>query len=207
MSNLKTTGLICGLAGFILGAALSGAAIGALGRSASTSPSSDKPQAQAPVEQADGTAVFPQRIIVSVVKNDEMEAAINSFAVAAQRKIRRDVARGRYRLLWLTAWDWDTAGDIGDTISILSDGYRKYATLNNRRTRIAIPEPLSGYIEMRGEAIESGNISISLLSGTQPIALPRMSLEQTVRIQIVVSDVADRPSASAPASASYPDSY
>ena len=43
---------------------------------------------------------------------------------------------------------------------------------------------LSGYVEMRGEATEDGNISISLLSGTQPIALPPMSPEQTVRIQI-----------------------
>jgi hypothetical protein len=90
--------------------------------------------------------------------------------------------------LWLTAWDWDTAEETGNTISILSDGYRKYVTLNSRRTRIAIPESRSGYIEMRGEATEDGNISISLLSGTQPIALPPMSPEQTVRIQIDVSD-------------------
>jgi hypothetical protein len=37
---------------------------------------------------------------------------------------------------------------------------------------------------MRGEATEDGNIAISLLSGTQPIALPRMLAEQTIRIQI-----------------------
>jgi hypothetical protein len=184
--KLQRTGPIWGLAGFILGAVLSGSAVGALGHSASTSlsPSSDKPQAQAPVEKADATLALPQRIIVSEVKNDEIEAAINTFAVAAQRKIRKDVAGGKYRLLWLTAWDWDTADETGNTISILSDGYRKYVTLNNRRTRIAIPEPRSGYIEMRGEATEDGNIAISLLSGTQPIALPRMSLEQTIRIQI-----------------------
>jgi hypothetical protein len=56
--------------------------------------------------------------------------------------------------------------------------------LNSRRTRIAIPEPRSGYIEMRGEATEDGNISISILSGTQPIALPRMSPGQAIRFQI-----------------------
>jgi hypothetical protein len=86
--------------------------------------------------------------------------------------------------LWLTVWDWDTAKETGDTISILSDGYRRYATLNNRRTRIAIPEPRSGYIEMRGEVAEGENISISLLSGTQPIALPSMPPGQAIRIQI-----------------------
>jgi len=209
MSKLKTTGLVCGLAGFILGAVVSGTVIGALGHSAwtSPSPSSDKPQAQTAVEKADGALALPQRIIVSEVKNDEIEAAISSFAVPAQPKIRKDVARGKYRLLWLTAWDWDMAGETGDTISILSDGYRKYAALNNRRTRIAIPEPRSGYIEIRGEVMESGNISISLLSGTHPIALPRMSPAQTVRIQVVVGNPADHVSASAPPAAEYPDSY
>jgi len=193
---LKSKGPIWGLAGFILGALLSGSAVGALGHSASTSlsPSSDKPQAQASVVKEDATLVFPQRIVVSEVKNDEIEAAIDTFAVGAQRKIRKDVASGKYRLLWLTAWDWDTAGETGDSISILSDDYRRYVTLNSRRTRIAIPEPQSRYIEMRGEVAESGNISISLLSGTHPIALPRMAVGQPIRIQIEagVSDAAGR---------------
>ena len=101
--------------------------------------------------------------------------------------------------MWLTAWDWDTTGEIGNSISILSDGYRKYAALSNRRARIAIPEPRSGYIEMRGEVMESGSVSISVLSGTQPLALPQMSLEQTIRIQIEVSDGTNRLSASAAA--------
>lgn len=199
-------GATWGLAGFILGTVVSGLAVGALGRSTATSPSPDKPQAQAPVEMPNGTLALPQRIIVPRVENDEIEAAINSFAVSVQPKIRKDVASGKYRLLWLTAWDWDTAGDTGDSISILSDGYRKYATLNNRRTRFAIPEPRSGYIEVRGEVVESGNISISVLSGTQPLALPQMALEQTVRIQIEVSDGAGHLSASPPPRASYPDS-
>jgi hypothetical protein len=180
--SAERTGPIWGLVGFILGAVLSGSAVGALGPS--TSMSSYKSQAAAPVERADAALALPQRIIVSEVKTDEIESAIGTFAVAVQRKIRKDVASGKYRLLWLTAWDWDTAEETGNTISILSDGYRRYVTLNSRRTRIAIPEPRSGYIELRGEATEDGNISISLLSGTQPIALPRMSLEQTIRVQI-----------------------
>jgi len=49
-----------------------------------------------------------------------------------------------------------TAEETGNTISILSDDYRRYVTLNGRRTRIAIPEPRSDYIEMRGEVTEDG---------------------------------------------------
>ena len=86
--------------------------------------------------------------------------------------------------MWLTVWDWDTAEETGDTISILSDDFRRYVTLNSRRTRIAIPEPRSGYIEMRGEVTVDDNISISILSGTHPIALPRMLSGQAIRFRI-----------------------
>jgi hypothetical protein len=175
---LKSKGPIWGFAGFLLGAALSGTAVGALGHSTSLSP-------QVPVGNAEASRALPQRVVVSVVKNEEVEAAINTFAVGAQRKVRKDVASGKYRLVWLTTWDWDTAeGEVGNTISILSGDYRGYVTLNERRTRIAIPEPPSGYIEMRGEVSEDDNISISILSGTQPIALPTMSPGQVIKIQI-----------------------
>ena len=84
---MQRTGPIWGFGGFLLGAVLSGGAVGALGYSTSTSlsPSSGKPQAQAPAEMADAMLILPHRIIVSAVKNDEIEAAITTFAPAAQR--------------------------------------------------------------------------------------------------------------------------
>jgi hypothetical protein len=173
--------------GFILGAALSGTAVGALGHSGPTllSPLSYKPQIQALHNNADASLVLPQRVVVSVVRADEIEAAVNELSAAIKRKVRNDVASGKYRLLWLTVWDWDTAVETGDTISILSDDFRRYVTLSSRRTRIAIPEPRSGYIEIRGEVpTAEGNISISILSGTHPIALPRMSSGQVTRLHI-----------------------
>jgi hypothetical protein len=187
MFKLERTGPIWGLTGFILGAALAGTAVGALGHSGPTllSPSSYEPQTEALDSNADAALVLPQRVIASVVKIDEIEAAINNFSAGLQRKVRNDVASGKYRLLWLTVWDWDTAVETGDTISILSDDVRQYVTLNSRRTRIAIPEPRSGYIEIRGEVpTVDGNISISILSGTHPIALPRMPSAQAIRLQI-----------------------
>jgi hypothetical protein len=187
MFKLERTGPIWGLTGFILGATLAGTAVGALGHSGSTllSPSSYEPQTKALDTNADATFVLPHRVVVSVVKTDEIEAAIDGFPPAIKRKVRNDVASGKYRLLWLTVWDWDTAEETGDTISILSDDFRRYVTLNSRRARIAIPEPRSGYIDIRGEVPSAeGNISISILSGTHPIALPRMSSGQAIRLQI-----------------------
>ena len=56
--------------------------------------------------------------------------------------------------------------------------------LDGHRTRTVIPKPKSGYIEFRGEATEDGNINISVLSGTQAIALPSMPSGQTAKVEI-----------------------
>src|SRR3979409_1537131 len=97
MFKLERTGLIWGLTGFILGAALAGTAFGALGHSGSTllSPSSYEPQTQALDTNADASLVLPQRVIASVVKADEIEAAIDGFSAAIKRKVRNDVASGK----------------------------------------------------------------------------------------------------------------
>jgi hypothetical protein len=182
--KLERTGPIWGLVGFIIGAALSGTAVGALGHSAATAPPPQSSQTGTMIEAATTVATLPQRVVLLAVKKDEIEAAINDFPVGVQQKIRKDVAKGKYRLLWLTTWDWDMGGDTGNTISVLSDGYRRFVRLNGHRTRIAVPEPQTGYIELRGEVTEDGNISISVLSGTQPIALPRMALGQSIKINI-----------------------
>ena len=185
---LQFKGPIWGLAGFFLGAVLTGGAVGALQPSALSSPPWDLPQVRAPVA-LDTPRIVPQRIVASFIKAEEVEAAINTFAVGAQRKIRKDVAAGKYRLAWLTIWDWDTAaGEVGNTVSILTDDYRRYVTLKERRSRVAIPVPRSGYIEMRGELSDDDHISISLLSGTTPIALPVMSPGEVIKVQIEVAE-------------------
>src|SRR3954462_7783726 len=185
----KSKGPAWGLAGFILGGVLSGGAVGALQHSLLTPPPTDEPQLQASVTNPDTSPVLPQRILTSFIKSDEVEAAINTFPVSAQRKIRKEVAAGKYRLAWLTIWDWDTAaGEVGNAVSILTDDYRRYVTLNERRSRIAIPVPRSGYIEIRGEVSDDDNIAISLLSGTTPIALPAMSPGHVIKVHVEATE-------------------
>jgi hypothetical protein len=183
-SNLKA-GTAFGLVGFILGAVLSAAAGAAFGLSTSTLPLPDKSKTEMVSTKALSGYSVPQSFLLTIVENDEIEAAIKDFPPKGQSNLREELANGTSRLLWLTAWDWDTAeGEPANTVLILTDNYRQIVSLNNRRTRIAIREPKSGYIEMRGVYTVDGNINISLLSGTQPIALPVMAPGETTRIAV-----------------------
>jgi hypothetical protein len=167
----------------VLGAALSGGAVAGFGPSISLAISSSSEASS--VSNVNAPSVLPQRVVLSVARNNEIEEALQDIPAGVRPKIRADVFKGKYRLVWLTAWDWDTApGEVGNTISILTDDYRRFVTLNEHRSRIALPEPQSGFLEMRGEVSEDDNIAISILSGTQPIALPRMSPGQSITIQI-----------------------
>jgi hypothetical protein len=180
MLKLKRTASIWGLVCFTLGALLSGGAVGAIGYSRVLVPSPNTIQEVAIDENGSSP-----RVLLPLVKSDEIETAISDLPFKAQRQIRADMENQKYELLWLTIWDWDTShGQDGNTISITSDGYRRIMMLRGYRTRTVIPKPKSGYVEFRGEATEDGNISISLLSGSQPIALPSMPPGRTVKVEI-----------------------
>ncbi|HEY5504530.1 MAG TPA: hypothetical protein VIK28_05175 [Sedimentisphaerales bacterium] len=183
--KLKKTGPIWGLIGFTLGALLAGAAAGVIGYPGTHVLSPDTIQISQINKDLSSPVTLSQRIILPIIKSDEIDAAINSLSKKEQHKIRDDMANDGYQLLWLTIWDWDTeAGEDGTTISIGTDETRRIVKLNSRRARTVIREPKSGYIEFRGETTDDGNISISLLSGTQPIALPIMQPGKIVRVPI-----------------------
>jgi hypothetical protein len=180
MLKLKRTASIWGLVDFTLGALLSGGAVGAIGYSRALVPS---PNTEREVQISQDRSSL--RIFLPLVKSDEIDIAIRSLPKKEQLIVRQDLADQKYQLVWLTIWDWDTAaGQEGNTVSVASDGFRRIMKLDGRRTRTVIPKPKSGYIEFRGEATEDGNINISVLSGTQPIALPTMPPGQTAKVEI-----------------------
>ena len=185
MLKLKRTASIWGLVGFTLGALLSGAAVGVIGYPGAHVLSPDTIQINEISKDLSSPVTLSRQIILPIVKSDEIDAAINNLSKKEQHKIRDDMANNGYQMLWLTIWDWDTeAGEDGTTISVGSDERRRIVKLNSRRTRTIIRQPKSGYIEFRGETTDDGNISISLLSGTQPIALPSMPPGKIVRVPI-----------------------
>lgn len=183
---------VWGLGGLILGVILSAAIGGALGTS--VSPSTNRAQTETADVKVASSISVPQRFILPIVKNEEIDAAIKDFPVKGQGQLREDLKNGEYRLLWLTAWDWDTAeGEPANTIIISTDIYRQLVALNSRRTRIAIREPKSGYIGMRGVFTADGNINVSLLSGTQPIALPVLAPGQEIKFKVDAQEVVEHP--------------
>jgi hypothetical protein len=183
MDKRSRIGLAGGLVGFTLGVALTACVMSIF--FASPAPVSSRRSEQAPAQQAP-VKIYSHRIVVAAVKRNDIDEAVATMSLphGEQQRVRDDVDEGKYRLVWVTLWDWDTTTEKGDTISISSDVYRRLFTLHNRRTTIAVPEPKSGYLELRGEQSEDGVIAISLLSGAQPLALPQMTLGQSIRVEI-----------------------
>jgi hypothetical protein len=186
MDARSRIGLAGAIAGFAFGVVLTvGAMSFFIASSAAPAPSSRRSD-QPLIHPAPHVKTYSHRILVAPVKHDELEGAIATMSLphVEQQRIRDDVEEGKYRLVWITLWDWDTSGEKGDTISLASDTYRRLFTLRNRRATIAVPEPKSGYIELRGEQTEDGIIAISLMSGATPLALPHMTLGQILRVEI-----------------------
>jgi hypothetical protein len=184
MDKRSRTGLAGALVGFIFGVALTAGVMSVFFASSAPAPVSSRRSEQAQVQAPVKT--YSHRILVAAVKRDDVDEAIATMSLphTEQQRIRDDVQEGKYRLVWITLWDWDTTNEKGDTISLTSDAYRRLFTLRNRRTTIAVPEPKSGYLELRGEQTEDGIFNISLLSGAQPLALPHMALGQSIRVEI-----------------------
>jgi hypothetical protein len=179
-------GATWGLGGFVLGAVFSAAVLSALGHqlALTSTPPLNSPMDTPPAGAASQAAASP-RLMLFAVKRHEVMGAIETMELptSQQRIVLGNVANQKYRLLWLTLWDWDAQISGGEAISITSDNYHRLFTLGDKRTKIAIPEPKSGFIELRGEHAEDG-ITVSLLSGAQPLAMPRMSVGQTIKIEI-----------------------
>ena len=183
MRDDHRTAAIWIVASFLLGGAVT--ALGVYASARPSLPENTRVAARGRMIQQCANLILPQRLNLTLVKKEETNKAFDSMAAdAAQRaKLELELAANKLRLVWLTIWDWDTV-QSGDTVSILSDGYRRLITLTSGRQTIAIPEPKSGYIELRGEVSEDGIIAISLLSGAHPVALPHMTPGQTMKIEI-----------------------
>jgi hypothetical protein len=194
--------LIAGLlvAGTLLGVALSPTVFGALTglvQERQTAPLPGKHPRPVPVNPGAIVATFSEQksagpVILTGVRESELADALASMGLSPERErvIADEVKSHRYRLLWLTVWDWD--GDVvPDRISITSGDYKRQMELPKARKTIAIPAPPSRYIEISGDSHNVGYegwTTLALLSGERPIALSRLVSGKSVQIEIDSAD-------------------
>ncbi len=134
----------------------------------------------------------PGPVMLTNVKDTELGDALASMALSPERErvIDAEVRSHRYRLLWLTVWDWD-GDEVSDHITIASGDYKRQMDLSKGRKTVAIPEPPSRYIEITGEPHNIGYegwTTVALLSGQRPIALSRLVPGKTLQIEIDTAD-------------------
>jgi hypothetical protein len=164
-------------------AALSGGGVGAI---VDRGVGNATPSTPAAREATSTKFVMPDRVYLPAVAAQDYNQALDTMGLspAEQRQMRGDIQARKARLLWLTLWDWDTQTESGDTIVITAGDYQRHFTLSSHRTRIAIPEPRAGIIELRGERSEDGIIAISFLTGSRPVAVPYMRPGDTAKLEI-----------------------
>src|SRR5262245_17483069 len=116
MSGRFPASVAGGIAGFVLGIAVSATAMGVLAFCGTTS-SFETTKSFAPTTPDLGKIkTYAHRIVLPSVASGEIEDAIASMGLppAEQHRTRQHLDAGLYRLLWLTLWDWDTTNDKGD---------------------------------------------------------------------------------------------
>ena len=128
-------------------------------------------------------AAPPTRL--NVVPAAEVDRALGEMQLppAQQQQLRDDLANGRTRLVWLSFTD--VMAEDGDMVRIESGPYAAQVTAVNTPTRVYLPEPPSGVVNVTGVRDGGGGITIAITSGGTPVNLPFMSVGQVVGIPTV----------------------
>lgn len=118
-----------------------------------------------------------------VTEQESGEAIASMNLVEEERiKLEQEVKAERIRLVWMTFWD--TVAEDGDIVDIQSDAFQQRVLLYNKPTRIAVPEPISGVVNVTGDIDGGGGITVGIISGKSPVNLPYMSPGQTIGIPV-----------------------
>ena len=126
-------------------------------------------------------------IALASVPAEEREEALASMNLPAAEKeaLRTDVEQARAQLVWLTLWD--THAEDGDFVLVASGGSRQTVPILHARTRIALPAPPSGVVNVTGVKDGGGGITIGILSGSSPVRVPFMQEGQTIGIPVSIA--------------------
>ena len=143
-------------------------------------------------EIAERTAEFAavttaQSIILPSVTTEERDRALASLDLTDVEKaaLKSDVEDGRRRLVWLTLWD--THAEDGDVVLVSSEGLQQIVPIVHGKTRVAIPAPSTGVVNVTGVKDGGGGITIGVLSGSSRVRVPIMREGQVIGIPVAVA--------------------
>ena len=93
-----------------------------------------------------------------------------------------EVDAGRTDLVYITVWD-DVAED-GDVVELSSDGLTVSVPILNQPSRIALPMPRQGVVNIAGVRDGGGGITVGAMSGSARVALPYMQMGERKGIPV-----------------------
>lgn len=120
---------------------------------------------------------------VPAAETQSAVAALKLPAADASR-LQQELVAGTSRLIYVTLWD-DVAVD-GDVVRLSSNGLSIDLSLSHQPTRVAIPAPPQGVVNLTGVRDGGGGITVAVMSGSEHVPLPPMSPGQKIGIPVRV---------------------
>jgi hypothetical protein len=128
-------------------------------------------------------AAPPTRL--TLVPAEEVPQALAAMKLPPEQRqqLQDDLGGGRTRLVWLTFTD--SVVEDGDRVRVESGTYSAEFMLRNATTRVYLPEPPTGVVNVTGTHDGGGGITLAVTSGDTPVNLPFMEVGQVVGIPTV----------------------
>ena len=169
--------------GLMIGAAVLAAALGA-GVYLTGDPADQPSPAQIAEMESSWAAAREAKVSLPQVQPEERAEALAGLNLPQEQEeaLQAEVAAERVSLVWLTLWD--NMDEDGDVVSLHSDGVNLTVPLLKNATRIALPRPAGGVINLTGVKDGGGGITLGLMSGPDQVLIPPLAPGQVVGIPV-----------------------